>query len=68
MVEDSTLFKHTGVEVALVAETYRISAWQARRRSGARAFQGGISGLVRALKPGPAKRKCGRLKVVFAFR
>jgi hypothetical protein len=68
MVEDPTLFEHAGVEVSLVAETQGVSAGHARRRSDARALQGRIRGLVRALEPGPAQRQCGRLQVVFAFR
>jgi hypothetical protein len=67
MVEHSTIFKHADVEVALVAEAHGVAAGQARRRSDAWALQGGICGLVRALKPSPTQRQRSRVKFLFAF-
>jgi hypothetical protein len=68
MVEDSTLFQHAGVQIALVAEMHGVSAGHGHRRAGARALQSGIGRFVCALNPRPAERQCTRLEVVFAFQ
>ena len=66
MVGGTTLFQQADVEIALVADRHGVSAGHGHRRSGARALQSAVGRLVRALEPGPAKRQCSRLEVVFA--